>query len=108
MVFVLALLASSIVALGNMGSVGVDIIGSRSDDLKILAPGASSIDLEIIGSVAKNTTISSQSRCHETYCSCWAGYTYCYPWTSYIPSRYWVNGREQPWQRCHPCDGMHF
>jgi len=110
MALVLVLLASSIVAAGNMGSVGVDIVGSKADNLQILAPGASSIDLEIIGSTTNNTTISSQSRCHKAYCSCWADYTKScgYPWTSYIPSRYWVQGREKPWQRCSPCDQMYF
>jgi hypothetical protein len=42
-------------------SVVVDIVGSDTDNTQIVRPDAGSIELEIIGSIAENTIITSQS-----------------------------------------------
>ena len=52
------LMASSAMAFGGPGSVVVDIVGSNVEDTKVVADGRGDIDLEIIGSTAKNTIVS--------------------------------------------------
>ena len=54
----LILMASSAMAFGGAGSVVVDIVGSNVEDTTVVADGRDKIDLEIIGSTAKNTTVS--------------------------------------------------
>lgn len=54
----LILMASIAMAFGGPGSVVVDIVGSDVDDTMVVADGRGDIDLEIIGSTAKNTTVS--------------------------------------------------
>lgn len=54
----LMLSASGALAFGSPGSVVVDIVGSRTDNTKIVASGPEKVELEIIGSTARNTTIS--------------------------------------------------
>jgi hypothetical protein len=56
---ILVLLVSTALA---SSSVVVDIVGSNTDNTQILQPNAGSIELEIIGSLAKNTTMGSQAR----------------------------------------------
>ena len=54
----LILMASIAMAFGGPGSVVVDIVGSDVEDTMVVADGRGDIDLEIIGSTAKNTTVS--------------------------------------------------
>lgn len=54
----LVLMTSSAMAFGGTGSVVVDIVGSDVEDVTVLADGREKIDLEIIGSTAKNTTVA--------------------------------------------------
>ncbi|MGB4653568.1 hypothetical protein [Methanothrix sp.] len=54
----LILMASNAMAFGSPGSVVVDIVGSDVKDTVVVADGRGGIDLEIIGSTAKNTTVS--------------------------------------------------
>ena len=54
----LMLSASGALAFGSPGSVVVDIVGSRTDNTKVIASGPEKVELEIIGSTSSNTTIS--------------------------------------------------
>jgi hypothetical protein len=54
----LMLSACSASAFGGPGSVVVDIVGSVTDNTRIASSGMERVELEIIGSEAKNTTIS--------------------------------------------------
>jgi hypothetical protein len=54
----LMLLASGALAFGGPGSVVVDIVGSNTENTKIVASGPEKVELEIIGSTAINTTIT--------------------------------------------------
>jgi len=49
-------------ALGGSGSVVVDIVGSKTDDTRIMSSGIEKVELEIIGSEANNTTIGSPEK----------------------------------------------
>ena len=54
---VLILSSSPAWALGTGGSVVVDIVGSRTDNTRIMSSGMEKVELEIIGSEANNTSI---------------------------------------------------
>ncbi len=69
----LILLASSAVASRSAGVV-VDIVGSRTDNTQVVS-GAGPVELEIIGSASRNTTVSPPSITIPDYC---CGY-WCYP-----------------------------
>jgi hypothetical protein len=109
MLVLLASLASTLSlvnAASSSGSVvGLDIIGSEADDARIISPGGGPVEVDIIGSTATNIQIGApedQDNCSDCggvcYCGgCYCGYTtiwddftrpLCYPWSSYIPSRY--------------------
>jgi hypothetical protein len=68
----LMLSASGALAFGSPGSVVVDIVGSRTDNTKIVASGPEKVELEIIGSTASNTTISPHEETricpHRPFC----------------------------------------
>jgi hypothetical protein len=57
--FVLMLLSSNASAFADAGSVVVDIVGSNTDNTRIVSSGIEKVELEIIGSTSKNTTIAS-------------------------------------------------
>jgi hypothetical protein len=92
-------------AASSSGSVGLDIIGSEADGARIISPGGGPVEVDIIGSTATNIQIGTsvdQDNCTDCcgvcYCGeCCCGYTtiwddftrpLCYPWSSYIPTRY--------------------
>jgi hypothetical protein len=122
-VVMLVLLASLAGALGERGSIGLDIIGSNANNTRIVTPSQGPINLEIIGSKAENIQIGCPehrvevSRCRggcdpDCYvCSSPCGCDYstpwddfrrplAYPWSSYIPTRY-----NRPFYSC--ADGCH-
>lgn len=68
------LLASSAYAMGGAGSVVVDIVGSRTDNIQVES-GAGPVDLEIVGSTSSNTKIAPPEVCIPQCC---CGYC-CYP-----------------------------
>lgn len=105
MLVLLASLASLSDAASSSGSVGLDIIGSEAEDARIISPGGGPVEVDIIGSTATNIQIGApddQDNCLDCggvcYCGeCYCGYTtiwddftrpLCYPWSSYIPTRY--------------------
>ena len=49
----LMLSASGALAFGSPGSVVVDIVGSRTENTKVVASGPEKVELEIIGSTVK-------------------------------------------------------
>jgi len=52
-------------------SVVVDIVGSNTENTQIIQPNAGSIELEIIGSIANNTSIGSRARVNAAVnCRC--------------------------------------
>jgi len=82
-------------------SVGLDIIGSESDNTTIAAPYGAPVEVDIIGSTASNIHIGYPEErvdntccdyCGQTKCyiTPWDDYSrpLCYPWSSYIPTRY--------------------
>lgn len=58
LVAMLILMVSSAMAFGGPESVVVDIVGSDVENTMVVADGRGDVDLEIIGSTAKNTTVS--------------------------------------------------
>jgi hypothetical protein len=105
MLVLLASLASLSDASSSSGSVGLDIIGSEAEDARIISNGGGPVEVDIIGSTATNIQIGApvdQDNCTDCggvcYCGeCSCGYTtiwddftrpLCYPWSSYIPTRY--------------------
>lgn len=105
MLMMLIFLASMAAVASSGKSVSLDIIGSDADGARIASSGGP-IDVEIIGSTATNiqvgppvdNTNSTELCCGNCYCgecSCsyttiWDDFTrpLCYPWSSYIPTRY--------------------
>ncbi len=105
-VLVLLMLASGAYAAGSGESSVLDIIGSNAGDTRITSSGMGPVDVEIIGSTANNIQIGpSVEQANATCSSCnycdysgdeccysnpWSDFTrpLCYPWSSYIPTRY--------------------
>lgn len=58
-ILALMLLTSGADAKGGAGSVVLDIIGSVAENTRISSPGSGSVELEIVGSRTNNTTITS-------------------------------------------------
>ena len=105
MLVLLTPLVSLAGATDSMGSVGLDIIGSEADNARIISFGGGPVEVDIIGSTATNIQIGPSEVsdnctdcCGICYCGeCGCGYTtiwddftrpLCYPWSSYIPTRY--------------------
>jgi len=115
MLVLLASLASLSDASSSSGSVGLDIIGSEAEDARIISNGGGPVEVDIIGSTATNIQIGApvdQDNCTDCggvcYCGeCSCGYTtiwddftrpLCYPWSSYIPTRYNKPFHTDPYQ----------
>ncbi len=106
MLLMLIFLASLAAASGSGKPVSLDVIGSDADNARIVSPGGGPIEVEIIGSTATNIQVGPSEDntsctglcCNTCYCGeCSCGYTtiwddftrpLCYPWSSYIPTRY--------------------
>ncbi len=122
-VLMLLILASLAGAMGGRGSIGLDIIGSKANNTRIVLPAQGPIDVEIIGSKAENIQIGcSDCRvgtprcrggcdpdCYACSSPCGCDYTtpwddfrrpLAYPWSSYIPTAY-----NRPFYSC--ADGCH-
>ncbi len=82
-------------------SVGLDIIGSDTNNTTIDSPYGAPVEVDIIGSTANNIRIGyaeeevNNSCCDycgrpKCYITPWDDYrrNLCYPWSSYIPTRY--------------------
>ncbi len=116
---VLLLLAPSAWAMGTAGSISLDVLGSDINDSSIFLSDGESVNVEILGSTSDGLRIGTQGSeigkacgygCSPyAYCGCgpcgccyttpWDDFNrpLCYPWSSYIPTRYNRNFcREQP------------
>ncbi len=95
----LMLSACSAYAFGGPGSIVVDIVGSSTDNTKITSSGMEKVDLEVIGSEAKNITISPPEKivkCPRHIC----------PDSVYSDSIYSFEqidnkGKRYPWENMH-------
>lgn len=83
---------------------GLDILGSDANNTTIIAPEGTPVEVNIVGSTANNLQIGSIAQegrrgncwecapCGETkrYETPWDDFKrpLCYPWSSYIPTRY--------------------
>jgi hypothetical protein len=91
----LMLSACNACAFGAPGSVVVDIVGSVTDNTKITSSGLEKVELEIIGSEANNTIISSPA---EKAVIC----------PKYVsPDIKCPDAKCQSKQKCHPWENMH-
>lgn len=104
LVLMLILTASGAYGLSSAGPVdmSIDIIGSEANNTTILSPYGGSVNLDIVGSTATNIQIGyPEEKAKDTYVcdACgrekfyttpWDDFTrpLCYPWSSYIPTRY--------------------
>jgi hypothetical protein len=87
----LILLASSAYASSSAGSVVIDILGSKTDNIQVVS-GTGPADLEIIGSTSSNTRIAPPPAVIPDYqCGYW-----CYP-----------NVRCNGTKPSYPWDSMH-
>jgi hypothetical protein len=81
---------NTVIAAGA-GSVNMDILGSKIGNARIFSDGAVSADIEVIGSSTGDINISSKKPIKKC-CCCdeWCDFKrpLCYPYSSYIPSRY--------------------
>jgi len=100
----LILMASTAYGLSSAGPVGIgiDIIGSESNNTTIVSPYGGPVNLEIVGSTATNIRIGYPDEKVSDSCVCdacgrkkcyttpWDDFKrpLCYPWSSYIPTRY--------------------
>jgi hypothetical protein len=102
---ILILLWISSTALAS-GSAVIDIVGSRTENTQIIQPNAGSIELEIIGSMATNTSIGAQARANPAVnCRCheWEK-PFCKPPQTRIPhlgvdawyGEFWYNSLNLP------------
>jgi hypothetical protein len=90
----LMLSACSAYALGGPGSVVVDIVGSVTDNTKIMSSGMEKVELEIIGSEANNTVISPPEKvviCPKHIC----------PDTTYSEVKSENKEKRYPWENMH-------
>jgi len=108
---VVLLLASTAWATNTAGSVSLDVLGSDINDSTIILPYGESVNVEILGSTSDGLRIGTEESEIDTACeyscspyaycgcgnSCGCCYTtpwddfnrpLCYPWSSYIPTRY--------------------
>lgn len=102
----LLLLAASI-AEGDVGrqDTSLDVLGGQANNTTIIAPEGGAIGVDIVGSTANNIQIISpvddvtikedKKECgpcgeEKLYETPWDDYKrpLCYPWSSYIPTRY--------------------
>jgi hypothetical protein len=104
LVLTLVLLVAMVDAISSSESVGLDILGGEADSARIISSGMGPVEVDIIGGTATNIQIGPSenndncSICGVCYCGeCCCGYTtiwddftrpLCYPWSSYIPTRY--------------------
>ncbi|VVB70369.1 Uncharacterised protein [uncultured archaeon] len=108
LIFIMTLLAST--ALGEVSGrpTDLDILGSSVNNTTIISPDGGPIEVNLVGSSATNVLIGHpqeerKESCGIGYCSgcapcgekkCyttpWDDFTrpLCYPWSSYIPTRY--------------------
>lgn len=87
---------------GSMGSVSLDLIGSKANNTTIVSQYGEPVNLEIVGSAASNIKIvypeEKANDIHicdacgqeKYYITPWDDFRrpLCYPWSSYIPTRY--------------------
>ncbi len=110
MISILTLILLALPACGSdAGTLSLDIIGSRVNNTTIISQEGDRIDVEIVGSTSTNLALGTpaEERVHTGSCSCggcdlaacdseddymtpWDDFVrpLCYPWTSYIPTRY--------------------
>jgi hypothetical protein len=107
LISMLILWASAAYGAVDGDSVGLDVLGSEVNNSTIVSYGSVPIEVDIIGSTANNIQIGYPEEEIDTancsYCgicdSCgrpkyyttpWDDFTrpLCYPWSSYIPTRY--------------------
>ncbi|HNX09403.1 MAG TPA: hypothetical protein PKL29_04760 [Methanothrix sp.] len=93
-------------AVGSAPESNLDVLGSQANNTTIIAPEGSAIGVDIVGSTASNLQIvcpdASGGKCEKEIKECgpcgeekvyntpWDDFTrpLCYPWSSYIPTRY--------------------
>lgn len=106
----LMLSASGALAFGGPGSVVVDIVGSRTENTKIVASGPEKVELEIIGSTAINTTITPYAErviiCPDLWycpdCPPCLPYPYPYPYPYPCPdAKCDAQQKPYPWVNMH-------
>jgi hypothetical protein len=102
LISLLILWASAACSAMSGEKVGLDILGSEADNATIISPYGTPIDVDIIGSTASNIRIGypeeeevDNSCCDycgrdKCYTTPWDDFRrpLCYPWSSYIPTRY--------------------
>ena len=98
-------------AAGSLDPVVLDVIGSRADTAEITASGLGGVEVDIIGSEARNITIlppqpavAISSSCDCCYPNVWMDFarSLCYPYSSYIPTRYYKSFVQGPCSYCGP------
>jgi len=95
---VLMLWSSAACAADGAGKVTLDVIGSQADRTQVANPGGWPVELNLIGSNASNILIGSSAVEQNTSMCCYAccypndwsdfSRSLCYPYSSYIPTRY--------------------
>jgi hypothetical protein len=106
MISMLILWASAAYGVNDGGSANLDIMGSLANNTTFITPEGMPIVLDIVGSTTTNIQVGNPGDegrgrhkdrsfcgpCGEkmTYNTPWDDFTrpLCYPWSSYIPTRY--------------------
>ncbi len=107
LVSLLILWASIAHAAAGAPETSLDIIGSKANNTSIIVPEGAAIGVDIVGSTVSNINIAYPDQrkkpgCREyrkdcgpcgeekRYITPWDDFTrpLCYPWSSYIPTRY--------------------
>ncbi len=95
--------------------IGIDIVGSHANNTTIIPPCGEQVDVEVVGGTTDHFVVGCQKEapiknnycCNTCCCDCKKGKCYttpwddfrrplCYPWSSYIPTRY-----NRPLFNCH-------
>jgi len=101
LISLLILWASATCSAMSGEKVGLDIIGSETNNTTIISPYGTPVEVDIIGSTANDIRIGYPEEEVDNSCCDYCGhdkcYTtpwddfrrpLCYPWSSYIPTRY--------------------
>lgn len=94
------------------GTVTLDVIGSQAENAQVDNPGGRPVEVTIVGSTTSNIVIGNPLAEKNASCCCnicypneWADFSrsLCYPYSSYIPTRYHKSFLRTPCGCVPPC-----
>jgi hypothetical protein len=108
----LMLWSSAAYAGSGYSTVTLDVIGSNAENAQVDNPGGRPVEVTILGSTTSNIVIGNPQAETDTSCCCnscypneWADFSrsLCYPYSTYIPTRYHKSFLRTPCGCTSPC-----